>query len=115
MKFSIKSIAFVSIFAASIAANAAGWAGPAKVSAIYPSPGSGGAFIQTTSSSSNVNPDNCSSPGYPLLEKSNPMFNQIFALAMAAQARGSLINFQYNGCGGPAGSSYPLIGQVIAN
>jgi hypothetical protein len=52
---------------------------------------------------------------HPLLEKSHPMFNQIFALAMAAQARGSLINFQYNGCGGAAGNSYPLIGQVIAN
>lgn len=92
-------------------ANAAGWSGASLVREIYPAPGHNGVFIRIES---HVNPDGCASPSYYFLEKSNVLFNQIFALLMAAQARQAAINLQLVGCGGN-NNLHPIIYQVIAS
>lgn len=95
----------------SFSSLAAGWSGAYRVTEIYPAPGHNGVLIRIEQHS---NPDNCSSPSYYFLEKSNVLFSQIFALLMSAQARQATINLQLVGCGG-ANSVHPIIYQVIAN
>ncbi|NOU52326.1 hypothetical protein HG263_17500 [Pseudoalteromonas sp. JBTF-M23] len=87
-----------------------GWSGASKISQIYPAPGENGILIKHGSM---PNPDNCPSPSYYILKKDNILFNEIYALLVAAQARQASINIQVVGCGGSK-DVFPSIFQVIA-
>ncbi|UTW44711.1 hypothetical protein KFE80_09930 [bacterium SCSIO 12696] len=110
MKIRVTLLSVLLVFVGNMAL-AAGWSGGANIQEIYPSPGNNGVFIKHGSM---PNPDNCPSPGYYLLPKDNPLFSEIYALLMSAQARQATINIQIVSCGGE-NNLYPLIYQVIAN
>ncbi len=86
------------------------WSGYAEIEAIYPSSSHNGVLIQHGSM---PNPDSCSNSSWYVLEKDNPLFNEIFTLIAAAQARKSQVNLHVNGCGG-YNNVHPVITLLIS-
>jgi hypothetical protein len=83
---------------------AGGW-GPSVTITGYYIWDSGFAALTT---SSNQNPDSCSSSHYLILDTNQVNFKAIWAQVIAAQAQGQTVQLSYSGCSGP----YPLINAI---
>ena len=105
-----KALVVISSLVLSTAVHAGSWVGDLKVLEIYPSSSQNGILFKLDAM---PNPDDCPSDGLYVLDKEEMFFDQMFALAMSAQARGSVINFHVNGCKGKD-SLYPSIRLMIA-
>jgi hypothetical protein len=85
-------------------AVAGGWGAPVTITGYYVWD-TGSSYITTTS---NQNPDGCSSAHYLYLDSNSPNFKQIYATVMVAQVTGQSVSLSYAGCVGP----YPYINSV---
>jgi hypothetical protein len=80
------------------------WGAPVYITGYYVYE-TGDAYLRT---SNNQNPDNCSSAAYLTLSSQSAHFKEIYATVMAAQAAGSTVSLNYEGCIG----NYPRIASV---
>lgn len=80
------------------------WAPPATITGYYVY-ANGGAYIRT---SSNQNPDGCTYSAYLFVDTNAQKFKELWATIMAAQATGSTVSINYNGCSG----GYPVVNSV---
>lgn len=87
---------------------AGGWGNPVTITGYYVY-ANGAAFFTT---SGNQNPDNCSNDGYLVLDESQPNFKELYATLMTAQATGSTVSLDYEGCSGGSTAEYPLVDAI---
>jgi hypothetical protein len=57
--------------------------------------GTGGAYI---TAGTNNSPDNCADPYRLYIDTSMPFFKELWAMVISAQATGSTVSLQYDGC-----------------
>jgi hypothetical protein len=85
-------------------AHASAWGASVTITGYYVY-ASGGAYITT---SSNQNPDGCTSAHYLYVDSSQPFFKEMYATIVAARASGETVSPLYDGCVGP----YPRLSSL---
>ncbi|NVJ60824.1 MAG: hypothetical protein HWE27_10550 [Gammaproteobacteria bacterium] len=82
----------------SFSAFAGSWANPSKVTVSYAHTAHGGYGVFRLEDMS-VNPDGCSNPVYYVVSKqSNPVFEEIYSLLLAAHMSNKTVHVWLNGC-----------------
>jgi len=74
---------------------AGGWGSREELTNVYPSTGINGIYIAQTTM---TDPDQCGLQDFYILEKTHTLFDEIYAMVLAARVSGTPMQFHVSGC-----------------